>query len=143
MQLDMLTPGVAGKPPPSMLVARRFLALAPTAPLAFPLMRIPVLARALWPIAQVALGVREAPVAADMRGWQSLRTPLGAAPRSLLGRWRTPARFAIRAERSTRLRRLARQPIRDYHPPRSLRRGLLDIPGEQWMEIEWLQIRDA
>ncbi len=51
--------------------ARRpaFLALAPTAPLALPLMHSPWLYEKLWPTAQRALGVHEALLDVEMRDW--------------------------------------------------------------------------
>lgn len=48
-----------------------FFALAPTAPLAVPLMRIGPLYRRLWPVAQRAIGVCEARVEAPMAEWHT------------------------------------------------------------------------
>ncbi len=48
-----------------------FLALAPTAPIAMPLMRIPWLYRCLWPIGQRAIGVQEAQVVCDLTHWHT------------------------------------------------------------------------
>ena len=48
-----------------------FFALLPTAPLALPLMRRPAAYRALWPIAQRAIGVDEAEIAAPMTAWHA------------------------------------------------------------------------
>jgi len=48
-----------------------FLALAPTAPLAMPLMRIRTLYRRLWPIGQRAIGVHEALLPVDMTCWHT------------------------------------------------------------------------
>lgn len=46
-----------------------FLLLAPTAPLAMPLMKIPTLYKYLWPIGQRAIGVAENMVVLDMTRW--------------------------------------------------------------------------
>ncbi|MCB0188171.1 MAG: family 16 glycosylhydrolase [Caldilineaceae bacterium] len=46
-----------------------FLLLAPTAPVAMPLMKIPALYRHLWPIGQRAIGVHETLLALDMTAW--------------------------------------------------------------------------
>jgi hypothetical protein len=48
-----------------------FLLLAPTAPLAMPLMRWRLLYRRLWPLAQWALGVCEATVTVDPTHWHT------------------------------------------------------------------------
>ncbi len=47
------------------------LLLAPFAPLAVPLLRIPRMHRRLWPLAQRALGVSEALIAQAMTGWHT------------------------------------------------------------------------
>jgi len=46
-----------------------FLLLAPTAPIAMPLMKIRALYCRLWPIGQRAIGVHEALLTLDMRAW--------------------------------------------------------------------------
>lgn len=48
-----------------------FRLLAPTAPVAIPLMRWRAAYRRLWPIAQRAIGVSEAPLAVDMAAWHT------------------------------------------------------------------------
>ena len=50
-----------------------FFLLAPTAPIGILLMRIPRLYRWLWPLAQSAIGVREALLAVNMRDWHTYR----------------------------------------------------------------------
>jgi len=54
-----------------------FLALAPTAPIAMPFMRIPWLYRHLWPIGQRAIGVHEAQIACDLTEWHTYRIEWG------------------------------------------------------------------
>lgn len=54
-----------------------FYALAPTAPLAVPLMNIKPLYRALWPIGQRAIGVSEALINAPMTAWHTYRLEWG------------------------------------------------------------------
>lgn len=140
MKLDTLTPGWGWKAATIDASRPAFFALAPTAPLAFPLMRVPLLNRALWPIAQVALGVRETPLTVNMRSWHHyklhweaqrarfwlddllvLDSPL--APRGPLGLviW-IDNQYAI------------------VTPHGQFGGGLLDIPGEQWLEVESLRI---
>lgn len=48
-----------------------FFVLAPTAPVAMPLMRIHPLYRLLWPIGQRAIGVHEALLSVDMTAWHT------------------------------------------------------------------------
>lgn len=48
-----------------------FFALAPTAPFAMPLMRIPRLYRLLWPLGQRAIGVQEALLSMDITQWHT------------------------------------------------------------------------
>jgi hypothetical protein len=50
-----------------------FFLLAPTAPIAMPLMNIKALYRRLWPLGQRAIGVHEAPLDLDMTAWHSYR----------------------------------------------------------------------
>lgn len=50
-----------------------FLLLAPTAPIAMPLMNIRALYRHLWPIGQRAIGVHEAMLNLDMTTWHQYR----------------------------------------------------------------------
>ncbi len=112
-----------------------FLALAPFAPLGFLLMRIPALYQRLWPIAQGAIGVAEAPVSVAMMAWHAyqidwlpnsvhfyvdgapvLKTP--AAPRPPLGfiAW-IDNQYAI------------------ITPQGELRFGIVPIAQPQWLEI--------
>jgi len=51
----------------------QFLALAPTAPLGFLLMRVPWLYRHLWPIGQAAIGVSESTPRLDLTKWHAYR----------------------------------------------------------------------
>jgi hypothetical protein len=67
MQFDLLCPGQSWKAATIDSNRPAALALTPLAPLAVPLMRVPLLYRALWPIAQQAAAIREAPVTTDMR----------------------------------------------------------------------------
>ena len=54
-----------------------FLALAPTAPVAMPLMRMRSLYRRLWPIGQRAIGVHEALLDLEMTAWHIYRIEWG------------------------------------------------------------------
>jgi len=54
-----------------------FFLLAPTAPIAMPLMRIRPLYHALWPLAQRAIGVSERLVEVDLTTWHTYRIEWG------------------------------------------------------------------
>ncbi len=124
------------------LDARRpsFLALAPTAPLGILLMRIPALYRALYPIAQWALGVAEAEITVDLRQphrydleWAAnrvtfrvdeqvvLRTPF--APHAPLGfiAW-LDNQYAI------------------VTPQGRIGMGVVPIVARQWLHLDYLEI---
>lgn len=79
LKLDIDTPGSGWKA--ATVDARRlpFFLLAPTAPLAIPLMNIRPLYRALWPIAQRAIQVSEALVEVDLTAWHTYVLRWGAA----------------------------------------------------------------
>jgi hypothetical protein len=117
-----------------------FFLLAPTAPVAVPLMNCGALYRALWPVGQRAIGVSEVPVDADMTGWHSYEIEWGTRR----------ARFIVDG-----------QPVLDCDtPPRGplgivvwldnqyaivtpwgrLGYGRLDAPGRRWMEVKTLTV---
>jgi hypothetical protein len=140
MRLALDVPGHGWKAATIDAIRLPFFLLAPTAPLAVPLMNVRPLYRALWPVAQRAVGVREALIDAPLTGWHTYRLEWGerrarftvddhtvlacdTAPRGPLGfvMWidnqamiATPwGRFGWRA---------------------------LDVPRRQWMEVERLEI---
>lgn len=117
-----------------------FFLLAPTAPIAMPLMRIPALYKRLWPIGQRAIGVHEAQLSLDMTAWHDyqlawtkdhvqfwvdghvvLHAP--QAPRGPLGLviWKDNQAMSI-------------------SPSILPRHQLVAAPEEQWMEITALEI---
>jgi hypothetical protein len=143
MQLDAQTPGYGWKA--AMIDAGRpaFLALAPTAPLALPLMRAPLLRRALWPIAQTALGVREALVGADMRQWHTYTL-----------RWLPDgAEFLVDGRAVLRSRLAPKGPLgfvvwldNQYAvvtPEGAFGGGVLAAGGRQWLEVTEIHIESA
>lgn len=71
MRLAIDAPGHGWKAATIDAARLRFLLLAPTAPLAVPLMNIRSLYRALWPIGQRAIGVSEALAPAGMADWHT------------------------------------------------------------------------
>lgn len=71
MKLDLDTPGHGWKAAAVDAQRLPFYLLAPTAPLAVPLMNIRPLYRRLWPIGQRAIGVCEALIGAPMTDWHT------------------------------------------------------------------------
>lgn len=71
MALALDAPGHGWKAAAFNAMQPAFYALAPFAPAGFLLMRIPALHRALWPLAQRAIGVSEAALRVDMAGWHT------------------------------------------------------------------------
>lgn len=78
IKLDLDTPGCGWKA--ATVDANRLPAylLAPTLPLAVPLMNIRPIYRALWPTGQRAIGAREALLGADMTAWHTYDLAWGA-----------------------------------------------------------------
>lgn len=141
MRLDALAPGHGWKAATIDAGRAAFLALAPTAPAALPLMRLPLLRRALWPIAQAAMGVREAPIVADMREWHTYTL-----------RWlRAGASFAVDGDTILRSGLAPAGPLgfviwldNQYAivtPGGAFGGGLLATPGSQWLEVAEISIR--
>jgi hypothetical protein len=117
MKLDLHTPGYGWKAATIDALCPAALLLAPLAPLAVPLMNLRPLYRALWPLIQRALHVREAAVMVDsvLEDAPSPRGPLGFVM------WLDNQYMVVT-------------------PWGRLGWGLLDMPGRQWMEVERLTI---
>jgi hypothetical protein len=140
MKLDLETAGHGWKA--ATLDAKRlsFVLLAPTAPVAVPLMNIRPLYRRLWPVAQAALGVSEATVPAPMTDWHSYAIE-----------WESRrVRFSVDGELMLKSQSSPGGPLgfvmwldNQYAvvtPWGRLGYGLLQSPGRQWMEVDTLSI---
>lgn len=77
MKLARDVPGHGWKATTIDAIRAPFLLLAPTAPLAVPLMNIRTVYHALWPVWQRALNVSEAPVEGDIMAWRTYRLAWG------------------------------------------------------------------
>ncbi len=136
MKLDLHTPGDGWKAATVDVLRPAALALAPLAPLAVLLMNVRPLYRALWPLFQRAIRVREALVEADMTGWHTYEVEWG----------RERARFAVDGEVVLAEAPAPRGPLgfvlwldNQYMvvtPWGRFQWGLLDTPGRQWVEVE-------
>ena len=114
------------------------LLLAPVAPLAVLLMNFRPLYRVLWPPIQRALHIREATVETDMTEWHTYSLEWGTER----------AHFSVDEELVLEDAPSPRGPLglvmwldNQYMvvtPWGRLGWGLLDVPGRQWMEVDWL-----
>jgi hypothetical protein len=140
MKLALGVPGHGWKAATIDAIRLPFFLLAPTIPLAVPLMNIRPLYRALWPLGQRAIGVGEALVEAEMTSWHTYVIEWGVET----------ARFLVDDE-----------PVLDCDTPPGgplgfvmwldnqymivtpwgrFAYGLLDAPGRQWLEADLLAI---
>ena len=140
MKLDLQTPGYGWKAGTLDAIRWPFFALLPTAPLAVPLMNIPLLYRYCWPLGQRAINVSEALVPVEMTNWHTYviewqrqrvhftvdeQTVLGCAtsPRGPLG-------FVMWLDNQYMI----------VTPWGKFGYGLLTAPGRQWMEVSYVEI---
>jgi len=142
MRLNLGTVGYGWKA--ATIDALRFpaLLLAPTAPLAVPLMNVRPLYRSLWPVAQRAMGVSEAPVEADMTAWHTYVIEWGTRR----------ARFTLDGATVLDCDTPPAGPLglviwKDNQymvvtPWGRFRHGLLVAPGAQWLDLAWVAIDD-
>ncbi len=141
MKLDLHTPGCGWKAATIDAATWPFLLLAPTIPLAVPLMHLPAAYRRLWPVGQRAIRVSEAPVAADMTQWHTYGIDWGRERASFLVDGAavldcdTPPRGPLGLVIWLDNQYLA------INPQGRLRFGLLANPGEQWLELSEVVIR--
>jgi hypothetical protein len=136
MKLDLCTPGCGWKAATIDASRGPALLLAPTAPLAVPLLRLPALYRRLWPGIQRAVGVSEAPVDGDITVWRTYQIEWG----------RRRARFLVDGAPALDCATPPRGPLGlviwldnqalVVTPQGRLRHRLLEKQGEQWLELE-------
>ena len=143
MKLDLRTPGHGWKA--ATLDARWMpsLLLAPTAPVAVPLMNFRPLYRRLWPVAQRALGVSEAALEVSMTEWHTYVIEWGVERAS----------FGVDGQPVLESKSSPRGPLglvmwldNQYAvvtPWGRFGYGLLDSAERQWMELDTLSIEPA
>ncbi len=145
MKLDLDTPGHGWKMASIDAQRPRALSWAPLAPFLVPLMNLRPAYRILWPRIQRALGIREATIPVDMTLWHTY----------VLEWERERARFSLAGPDSR-----SSVPLLDVPAPGGslgfvmwqdnqylvltpwgrIRWGLLEIPKQQWMEVDYLEI---
>ena len=138
--LDCGTPGFGWKVATIDALRPSAAMLMLTAPLAVPLMNIRRIYRTFWPAAQRALSISEAEVPAEMTGWHTYAIEWGVSE----------ARFQVDGKMLLDCDTPPRGPLglviwldNQYlvaTPWGRFRYGLLATPGEQWLELEWMEI---
>lgn len=117
-----------------------FLALAPVAPIALPLMRLRLLYRLLWPIAQRAIHVSEAHITAPMTDWHvytlvwSVKQARFLVDDTLILSCTTPPSGPLG------LVIWLDNQYMEITPQGRFRHGLVSKEARQWMIVDWLQI---
>ncbi len=144
MKLDMQSPGHGWKAASIDALRGTALLWAPIAPLAVLLMNMRPIYQVLWPSIQRALRVRERVIAADMTQWHTY-----------LLEWHPDrAHFSMANEAGVSTHLLdspsPRGPLGfvmwldnqylEVTPWGRLKWGLLDVPGCQWLEVDWLVV---
>jgi hypothetical protein len=143
LKLDLHTPGCGWKAATIDASRGPALLLAPTAPLAIPLLRLPALYRRLWPGIQRAVGVSEAPVDGDITVWRTYQIEWG----------RRRARFLVDGAPALDCATPPRGPLglviwldnqaMVVTPQGRLRHHLLATRGEQWLELESVVVESS
>jgi hypothetical protein len=142
MKLDLHTPGPGWKAATLDAIRWPFFALLPTVPFAIPLMNINFLYHTFWPIGQRAMNVSEALVLVEMTEWHTYQID-----------WqKKTARFSVDGKIMLDCQTAPRGPLgfviwldNQYMavtPWGSFKYGLLDAPGQQWMEVSKIEIRN-
>jgi hypothetical protein len=141
MKLDMQAPGHGWKAATIDALQPIALLLAPFAPLATLLMNARPLYRVLWPPIQRAMKIREMTIEADMTEWHTYviqwgihvtsfsvdgQTVLSSAPSP-----RGPLGFVMWLDNQYMI----------VKPWGRFGWGVLEAPGHQWMEVDWLSIQ--
>jgi hypothetical protein len=142
MKLDLHTPGPGWKAGTLDAIRWPFFALLPTAPLAVPLMNIGLLYRTFWPLGQRAINVSEAVAPVEMTGWHTY----------VIDWQQKRVRFSVDEALILDCRTSPRGPLgfvmwfdNQYMvvtPWGKFGYGLVDRPGEQWLEVSYLEIRN-
>lgn len=140
MKLALQTPGHGWKAATIDAWHPLFFLLLPTAPLGMLLLRIPLLYRWLWPLAQQAIQVSEALVPVDLTAWHTYRIT-----------WEQKhATFWVDDQRLLHCSTPPRGPLglviwldnqaMVVTPWQLPRPGLVASTTEQWLEVAWLTI---
>lgn len=143
MKLDLHVPGSGWKAATIDALWPAAILLMPLAPLAVLLMKLHPLYRVLWPSIQRAFKVWEARVEVEMTEWHTYTIAWGLER----------ARFGVNGQLLLENAPSPRGPLgfvmwldNQYlvaTPRGQLSWGLLNAPGRQWMEVDWLAIEPS
>jgi hypothetical protein len=140
MALALDVPGHGWKATTIDAIRLGFFGLAPAAPLAVPLMNVRPVYRALWPLAQRAIGVSEAALDLDMTAWHTYQLIWGRDE----AHFEVDGRTVLRRDTPPRGRLGFVMWLDNQYaivtPWGRLGYGLLEIAGRQWMEAEFVRI---
>lgn len=143
IKLDVGTPGHGWKA--STIDALRPISLL-LAPIALPgmlLMNIPPLYRALWPPIQRALNVQEASLDAPLTDWHTYVIEWGEERSSFFVDGEVVLEHAPSPRGSLGFVMWLDNQYMMVKPWGRFDWGLLEAPGRQWLEVDWLEIKTA
>ncbi len=140
LKLDMHTSGYGWKAATIDTGRPAALALVPLAPLLVPLMNSAPLYRRIWPPVQRAVGVREAPIHADMTDWHIYTLDWGTRYAHFLVDGRPVLEYAPSPRGPLCFVAWLDNQYAVIKPWGRFGWGLLDIMGKQWLEVDWLAI---
>jgi hypothetical protein len=140
MKLDLDTPGWGWKAATIDAMRLPFFLLAPTAPLALPLMWIPPIYRKLWPIVQRSMNVSEQRIDVAMRDWHIYGVDWG----SHIARFSVDGRPILICDTPPPgplgLVIWIDNQYMQVTPQGRIRHGLIGKSGRQWLELDWLAV---
>jgi hypothetical protein len=145
MKLDVDTAGSGWKAASIDAQRTEGLLWAPLAPLLVPLMNIEAVYHSLWPRIQRGLRIREAIVPIDMTQWHTYELHWGReySEFSVLQAGSRSQQFELRAPSPRGPLGFVMWQDNQYlvlTPWGRVRWGLLNVPDQQWMEVDYLEI---
>lgn len=143
IKLDYHTPGAGWLAMTLDSLRLPALALAPVAPLVLALCNIPAVYPWVWGRVQRALGASSALVPTDMTAWHIYTLDWGTRHVAFRVDGQPVVQYAPSPRGPLCFVAWVDNQYAQVTPQGKLGWGLLDIPGEQWMELDWLAIEPA
>lgn len=140
MKLDLEAPGSGWKAATIDTLRPQALSLIPIAPLAALLMNIPPLYRLFWPPVQRAVAVQEKQLDVAMTAWQVYTLDWGTRHAHFYINGRPVLQYAPSPRGPLCFVMWIDNQYAIVTPWGQVGWGLMDIPGRQWLEINWLAI---
>jgi hypothetical protein len=141
MKLDMRTPGYGWKAATIDALRPTALLLAPFAPLATPLMNVRAIYQMLWPPIQRAMRIRETAIEAEMTEWHTYVIEWGTRLTSFSVDGQAVLNNAPSPHGPLGFVMWLDNQYMIVKPWGRFGWGILEAPGQQWMEVDWLDIR--